>query len=100
MALAFVQLSAVLIAMNISGHYPKMHMALVVRQWLRKIWAELDLRAQGFFAELVGVMQALFEAGFAAWVPRWGGRYNAQPSLRECTQVSLGRLDVNRPLPT
>src|SRR6266851_2166579 len=94
MALAFVQLSAVLRDLNSGQDFPKRLMALVARQGLRVIWAALDPQVQGFFAERAGDIQALFEAEFEARFPNFTDRYNRENGLQEGTPVDLWALEI------
>ena len=95
MALAFIQLSAVLRDLASSEDFPKKFMAAVARQSLAEIWGELSPQVQPFLAQRTDRIRQLFEAEFRTRFPGFTHKYNHRHRLPEGERVELWDLEFS-----
>jgi hypothetical protein len=94
MALAFVQLEAILDYEAADTGIIKGRMAVVPRQSLYELWRALGEVLQGFFGRRAEDIAGLFVMAFLDLDPRYALRYNAQRGLPPQTEIDL--LEVGR----
>ena len=95
MALAFVQLRAVLTAQVPPEPIMKNRMAVVARHSLYEIWAELGPRLQAFFRDQRDVIGESFEAAFLGLVPDFAQQYNAMHGRSAGAPVDLRAVEFS-----
>ncbi len=95
MALAFVQLRAVLTAQVPPEPIMKNRMAVVARHSLYEIWADLGPRLQAYFRDQRDVIRESFEAAFLGLVPDFAQRYNTKFGRTAGAPVDLWAVEFS-----